>query len=334
MELNMIDNVKIKVAIADAPDFSLEKIPFSGKDKYCYMRHCRNMRITKYPDCILIMGSLAKYKNGEKAIYLDWDQIPETLDELGETIGLDLHKGKVYNLENGMTIPVEYPVSKYLQLFDYTRLPFKRVEYSTKNGLETIQYRTKSGGDYFHVYDKALEMNKANRLDDIPSNNLLRLEYRICSHRRIETIFNGDISPYDLASPKVRLILDYLFNRFYKRIEKVNRQPCLSGVEKMTPLKMTVLSSQLFREEHPKSYSCLIQQALEMGILSKQNLKKLRRSDRRRTKDFSFFDNDSLIKELNKKLQLNSVKAGMLTRIVLQMKEQGIIMKSKKEVWK
>jgi hypothetical protein len=59
-----------------------------------------------------------------------------------------------------------------------------------------------------------------------------------------------------------------------------------------------------------------------MGILSSQNMKKQRLLDRKRTKDFSFFENNDLIKELDKKLQLHSVRDAILTRIVLSMGEE------------
>jgi hypothetical protein len=249
----MIDNVEVRIADADAPDFFLETIPFdSKKDRHPNMRHCGNMQITKSPSGISIKGSLAKYRNGENQTPLKWGQIPETLDDLGKKIGISLSKAKVYSLETGITISVEQQVSRYLMLFGFSRLPFKRVEYSTKDGLETIQYRTKTGRDFFHAYNKALEMRKTSRIDDAPVNNLLRLEYRIYKHRGIKDIFDGDISPYDLAKPKVRLILDYRFNRFYKSIEKAGRQLYLSDIEKLTPKKITAICAQLSREEDPK----------------------------------------------------------------------------------
>ena len=116
----MFDKVTLKVY--DLPVnyslFDYDKIkcginPNKGKLK--------NMVIWRNPDCVTIIGSLAKYLHDENITPLKREEVKQAIKKLEHDIGLSLKNAAVCSAEFGTSIVVKEKPFEYLDLFGYTK---------------------------------------------------------------------------------------------------------------------------------------------------------------------------------------------------------------------
>lgn len=186
-----------------------------------------------------------------------------------------------------------------------------RREVSNTRGVVTVFYTSLEGSFEFIGYDKIKEMKKKKQ--DIPplfdETNVLRLEYKIRKRRGIQSKFNGDLTAHSLFDENVYRRFQELFFNKYKSIAKMGRVVYVDKSENITPAKLKKIMAELFRQSHPKEYQNHFQRFIEAGKLSPISIERILTENNKLGNDFSIFDTNILIKELDD-LVYNSVMLG------------------------
>lgn len=151
--------------------------------------------LIKSPGYGIIKGSLHKFKNGGIHNYDDfnWDEAFQTIDNLSDTLGLQVKDLKLVNLEWGLNIETDIPPKEIINgLVIHHGVEFKNMYVfpGTCSICQHEQYAIK-------VYDKG----KQSHL----STNLMRIEVSANKSRYYNPL--GVTSLYDLAREEVRVNL-------------------------------------------------------------------------------------------------------------------------------
>lgn len=238
----MIDNIKLFVTNKDEFEQKVcksQKIDFKGeydietgeakdypkKGKY----HNLDVRITE--KTASISGSLHKFFNSYlsdgKDIHnynsFDFNDLTNVIDELVNSLGFDIKKTKITNLEFGFNIPVDKDPKEILEknvMFFNHKSHSRDLKFRGKGDLKDFQKT-----DYtLKVYNKSKQYNQ--------NEYILRIEIKITMKRVLERfgIFNLD----DLKD-KEKLTL--LFKFF---LDKVNRLHIIDDFEGIEDMPKTV----------------------------------------------------------------------------------------------
>lgn len=166
---------------------------------------------------ITLMGSIAKFANGNNVYALNRQQTREAVEKLCDILTIPPDGVNVSQLEFGTTFPMRYPVNLYFsRLGDLTRFKRKRLVKT-----ETLQYEQNEKKIKF--YDKKREC--IDKKQDLPplfnSMNLLRYEVTII-HSLAKKLHTGE-QGFTLASicdgRIYQSLLDY-YQETYNNIPK------------------------------------------------------------------------------------------------------------------
>ncbi len=278
----------------------IENIRRTGQDHF--NGHIKNIKINQNLDGCFLCGSIAKYLKGQNINPLTREEIEQALLYLQQDTGLDFSKAVIQSLEIGTSIKLKNPVTEYLQCFDgINNSKYKLFECRTCNGLESLCYRTKTGGLEFSCYDKIQEMK--DKRQEIPESykNLyvIRLELKIKNRQAIRGIFEKDLPPFELANKYIIAELQRQFSKFYKQIPKTKRTVYLDMSKAVTPAELEKLQAEAYRQEHSKELADIMKAGKDKGFLSDKTLERIRAKNKQ-NKGFS--EKNGLIDELDDKL--------------------------------
>ncbi len=116
----------------------------------------RNLSIRFSGEKVTIIGSLSKYYFGTNFFDLNRDQLKKAVNKLNSELGFPIDDFDVYQLHIAKTIPMDHPVSFYLEYFTcYPRhrtMFFPGESITFTNGLRSLL-----------VYDKVKELEKKDK---------------------------------------------------------------------------------------------------------------------------------------------------------------------------
>ncbi|MDR2632755.1 MAG: hypothetical protein LBC51_03915 [Treponema sp.] len=301
----MIDKIRLRVEGAKADTAHIKD--WRRLDTHTGTGHLGNVKISQYLDGVGIIGSLAKYLNGENMTPLTRRGVETAIRKLETETGISLGAAIVTQIEVGKTCVVKRCPSEYIRLFgDPPR--YGRHEYRRGGMVETVNYSTPHGSYSLCVYDKAAEMK--GRGAKIPALfeacNCLRIEYGIDRRQGIKARFGHDLTAYDLFEYETYRRLQMLFLESYKAIPKTGRVVCLDKARQVTPAELEKQEAAAYREAHNDTHLAAIQTLKEAGAISDKNLERIRERDRRQRRDYTTSDVSPLIAELD----------GILERVV------------------
>lgn len=298
----LLDNIKIKIP-KQKLDFEHNKLIQKDRqpDKNTFHGHIKNIKAFQNLDGCILHGSIAKYLNGENITPLTRAQLKQAVLLLQQDTGLDFSQAIVISLEIGTSITLKNPVLEYLLCFDSMNdSRYIRFRADTCKELQSINYRTNTGGFEFSCYDKIQEMK-----EPIPelylNDNVLRLELRIKSRQTIRGIFKKDLSPLELYSKETIAELKKQFADFYKSIPKTKQIVYANFSKQITPAELTDKLAEAFRQSHPEEYNSIIKILTAKGCLTKKNLERIRAKNKHSN---VLSEKNELINELDEKLRL------------------------------
>jgi hypothetical protein len=261
-----------------------------------------NMGIRQTLDGLTVWGSLGKYLNGQNVTVLTRAGVEAAIIKLEKELTVDLSAAVVRRVSIGASIITKSTPSEYLELFN-RKATTKKDTYSKQGFLETVSFGTNKGSFQFCAYDKTIETEAESIPELYQKSNVLRLENRIINRKGIQAVFNRDLSAYELFDYDIYRKLQSLFLTHYKRIEKTGRQVYIDKSKKITPAHMERLAAAAYRQTHPQDYTDFLQRVRAAGTLTKDNLKQIRKTDRKIDKDITLSSTNPLIAELDAKLE-------------------------------
>lgn len=195
---------------------SLKLLPYGSDD----MKICgtvENLRITVYPEKIVIMGSLCKYLKGNNVQGLSMEETRQAIDFLSQKLCLPLRLARVMRIDVAYNAIVSQNPKEYLnRLGNLSR--HDRLEEP-----DSLYY--KQSKTLLHVYDKFKEMKRKREFFDCGFNgNILRFELRFFQGKQDwKKRFGTEIVLVDMLLNETFFInlVKMLYGR-YKKIEKVN----------------------------------------------------------------------------------------------------------------
>ena len=195
---------------------SLTTLPYGADD----MKICGkvgNLRVTIYPEKIVITGSLARYLKGSNLQGLTLEETRQAIDALSQKLGLPLRLAHVKRMDIVYNIIVSQQPKGYLNRLG---LLSRHVRLEEPDSLYYKQSKT-----LLHVYDKRKEMKRKRELFDCDfRGNILRFELRFSYGKQDwKRRFGTDMVLVDrlLNEPFFNELVKMLYER-YKYIEKVN----------------------------------------------------------------------------------------------------------------
>ncbi len=132
------------------------------------------MTVTKRASEIFISGSLPKYLNGSNAFTLTRAGTKEVIYKMSDALSLPLGDSRVYRLDVGANIMVDYPVGDYLSTLGSWKQSYRK-EFSNGN----LSYQ--GGRASLNFYDKVLDFNRLGYPipDHWINQNVLRVELQM-----------------------------------------------------------------------------------------------------------------------------------------------------------
>lgn len=139
--------------------------------------HIGGLTVTRYPNNVLISGSLPKYLYGNNIARLDRRGTAAAIEKLCDELHTDITTAKVTALEFGAVFTLARPIREYYARFGNVPQMIRYIEVPG----ETIYYRTK-GREFakqLAFYDKSKESAAAGVEAPPGLTNLLRYEMRL-----------------------------------------------------------------------------------------------------------------------------------------------------------
>ena len=130
----MYDRVRLHVPrLSDMPDIvpALSGVTVTSEPGRGIVRVCgnlRNLRVTVSPWGVMVDGSLAKYLNGNNVENIGRADTARALEEIGDSLRVDIGGARVYLLEFGRTFEMNRVPSDYIQLLGAAGRMKRRVE--------------------------------------------------------------------------------------------------------------------------------------------------------------------------------------------------------------
>jgi hypothetical protein len=223
----MVDALAVFLPDAQAPGDRLAELrPLRNGEGFRGL--LGNLRVTQGREGVFIQGSLPTYLNGENARTLSRQGLRAALGKLEAESGLDLHTGRVYQMETAATLPVREAPRRYLETWG----PLPRFRKDSYGNGETVLYRT--GGRSFTGYDKGAERAPEPLPYPLEGRYALRLELRY--KRGLRRVLGRFISPWELTESEPYLAAVERWKRLYFDIPK--KREVLLIMEGMTTKRL------------------------------------------------------------------------------------------------
>lgn len=179
-----------------------------------------NFLVFGWENELKIVGSLAKYHNGNNIENLDWRNVPKALTRLSNQLGIPLRNGRISRLDVAASFEVINDVAEYLPemfyLEHYQRIHKKRT---------TLRFENNSHRFNYCFYDKKKEILSKKLIPDTEYylvskiENLMRIELQI--QDRISLFLKKkDVRVSDLYCMDFCKQIMYRWFRTYQNIEK------------------------------------------------------------------------------------------------------------------
>ncbi len=275
----VIDTLNIKLPIEAILVPSLEGIRTIQSDWGTTITgNYRNLRVSRNKEQITISGSLQKFNRSES---LTFEECKEAIYNLCETFSFDPKEALIKRIDIAKTFKTQHePKLYYTYLGDhrsYFRSPFKNsLNYS--NSVRALSF-----------YDKGKEQS-------IPGN-LLRYEQK---YLKPDLVFKRKLN---LAAILTEEVYNYFLTNWrsdYHRITKIKTIIPMENIKTPSELFNYLIAFGLNGIGNDL-LSNQLKIAQRSGTLSKQNAKRIRDKIKRLSKE-SFFESNSMIEELNKKI--------------------------------
>lgn len=176
------------------------------------------LSVTRYPNNVLITGSLPKYLYGNNVARLDRRATATAIEKLCDELGADIKTAKVTGLEFGAVFTLSRPIREYYARFGNPPGMLRYIEVPN----ETIYYRTK-GKEFakqLAFYDKSKE-SAATGVEVPPQlTNLLRYELRL-SKRLPQILQERKITASKLYSNRLYTTVMEKYKENYLAIPKM-----------------------------------------------------------------------------------------------------------------
>jgi hypothetical protein len=300
----LIDKIRLSIRGAKANPAYIKD--WRKQDTNTGTGHLGNMKVSQNIGGVSVIGSIAKYLNGENMTALSLKEVEAAVKKLETETGISLKTAIVTQLEVGKTCIVKECPSEYMRLFGYLPRYGKHLYYNPGGMLETVGYSTPEGSYSLTIYDKAVEMrrHRAEIPELFEGCNCLRVEYGIDRRRGIKARFGHDLTAYHLFDYETYRRLQMLFLQRYKAVPKTGRLVYVDKAKNITPAELKKRVAAAFRETHPDQYRASIQVLREAKKLSDKNHERIREEERRQGKDSNVSDTSPLIDELDNILEL------------------------------
>jgi hypothetical protein len=253
-----------------------------------------NLRVVQGRAGVYILGSLPVYLNGENALTLTRQGLRTALGKLEDESGLDLHAGRVCQLETAATLPVREAPRRYLESWG----PLPRFRKDTYGGGETVLYRT--GGRSFTGYDKGAELDPEPLPCPLEGRYALRLELRY--KRGLARILGRPMNPWELAEPEPYRAAVERWKRLYFAIPK-RREVCLvmDGLTtKRLERSLAALGLQTLGLDR---LAAIIRDGQASGALDRTTATRMRQLARELGQDGKLTDTEPLTQEIDEKVR-------------------------------
>jgi|GEM_PF-4058191 len=236
---------------------------------------------------ININGSIAKYYKGNNTEVLSIEETKKAIEQLEQSLNIDLKEANVYTLEIGIILEMEQPCMIYLNMLgDKSRFE------KTTIGNYTVRYSLKGNKRAFTFYDKEQEQGKALP-EQYRGKNLLRIELQFNNklNSQLKKIIGKKLLLSDLWNKEIYEKLKELLIKEYNSIIKVNTDLLTGNIKSKADL-------------NKYAYSISQETIIKNLELSKPNMKKrtyynykatVRKAVKKQTKS-------DTLKELDKKI--------------------------------
>jgi hypothetical protein len=107
----MIDSITLRVPVKDGNEWYKKVGNSKWSDENTVAGSIGNMRIYQRPGLITISGSLGKYLNGNNMDSFNKDQVRLSIEKLERETGINLREATVSELELGVSVWIDRPVS-------------------------------------------------------------------------------------------------------------------------------------------------------------------------------------------------------------------------------
>lgn len=273
-----------------------------------YIGHIKdkNVKLIQTINGSVVIGSIPKYLKGQNMTGLTLEETEIALKELQNDLGIDFEKATVKSLEIGLSLIMNKTVKEYLLCFgDMVNSRYKKYTVSSTMGIETVLYKTKTGGIEFIAYNKTAEMYAHKDGEKIPKDyqckNVIRLELKIKNKRILKSVLGKELKPFDLCSEDIFKVLKSRFRKSYNAIYKIKGKVDISISENMTPAKIIELFACAYMQDNNDKVNNILGIAREKGFLNKNTIDRLRVKMKRLNR---LSKENELIYELDEKLLL------------------------------
>ena len=297
----MIDFVQISIKDKNSHNFKLSKIPniyvHNHSSEHNQRGNLNNLKIYLNESILIIKGSLSKFYQGENCTPLTIEQVKEAVYILEESLGFNLAKSEITNLEIGVSLIVTEPVLAYSSLFHKKS---KYTDHVIKGG-ETVYFI--GGNKKFSIYDKGKKMLRSKKEEKmIPklyrNKNVIRLELRFDQPLTILEAFGQALNPHDLYNPEICHKAQQRFLEFYKSIHKKGQTLLVRDEKKLTKNQINrILAAAYYSESNiPENF---LKYSKEINKISLRTYREITNEYRKITSNNTFFDTSPLIQELD-----------------------------------
>lgn len=279
----MIDTLNIKLPIEAVLVPSLEGIRTIQSDWGTTITgNYRNLKVSRFNEQITISGSLQKFNRSDT---LTFDECKEAICNLCETFSFDPIEAQVKRIDIAKTFQTLHEPNLYYHYLGDHRSYFRSLYKNSlgyKNSLRALSF-----------YDKGKEQS-------IPGN-LLRYEQK---YLKPDLVFKHKLSLADLLTEEV---YNYFLTNWRSDYHKITK------IKTIIPMENIKTPSELYNYLMAFGLNGIgndlltnqLKIAQRSGTLSKQNAKRIRDKIKRLSKE-SFFETNSMIEELDKRINSTS----------------------------
>ena len=275
-----------------------------------------NMKVDIKNKRLTLEGSLSKWMNGNNVYGMEFGQIKEAIDRLGERLGFSLYNARVTRIDIAQTFKMECKVPEYLKRLHYME-GFNNFAFNAhcRYFEEDIKYPELQMCFYDKVKErvekkerkKIMQYDWDRQQDFLDKNmlldaNLLRYELRIL---KVRNVFHRKITCLDLFSGDFYGELVELWSDMYEKVEKhfdLSELAVMQDWNGISQLKQNCL--ELCMIAIPSEITNEIEKGFKEGKVSAQNKSnalKLVRKIREEVK--KKYAKASLVDELNAKIE-------------------------------
>jgi hypothetical protein len=270
----------------------------------CTNGYCKNMNVCIREAGISIIGSLPKFKYGTNIQPLDRRTTPQAIEELSDSLHLDVRKSKVTGLEFGDTFLTQEPVGRY---FSRLERHSKMARIPLADGALYFRPKGKYPQRELVFYDKKKEIIDSG--GDLPAGydgcNCLRYEIRLKSREisKISKLISIDITASTLSEICVYETLIKKWQDEYFSIIKKNMKVD-NGTIKTPKEGIELLFAKLLAQTEPSVIDGFIEELKQSkALVDRQAVHRLRKRIYEIMSRAGVHEEDELIKELDDEIR-------------------------------